>query len=69
MKMYKEINKCVSKAQEIQLAIPAGNLRWSVVYKPYQFQLVQSLHVGDKRKHLEFYSYLLTDVEKDRFLQ
>ena len=43
-------------------------LRRCLVYKPYQFQLVQALHVGDKRKHVEFCNDLLIDMEDDRVL-
>lgn len=40
-------------------------LRWCLVYKPYRLQLVQVLHVGDKREHVESCSHLLMDKTTD----
>ena len=36
--------------------------------KPYRLQLVQALHVSDRRKRTDFCDMLLEDMEDDTFL-
>jgi len=43
-------------------------LRRRLLMKPYRLQLVQALHVGDRRKRTDFCDMLLEGMEDDSFL-